>query len=370
MAVKYGQRGVELPPRRLFTLLFFLLYLLPLTLFGMHSLHGMVWGAFFGFTVGGVGLALFALLFRWWESVRESPPCPPAPNLSVGDVEGELERRIEESQRLISEREEFERQVLEQGQELYRVRGELEEVRQEKESIYAEYQQAVSNQRARLESNQELVAQLENKVRDLSFEIRTLLRVDEMEEKEVVSPSPVERGAVHREVDQWVESLPLSSDEGVRTQYDAFVLLHRCLKIAQSLAGASHFSGGAGHFSELSLSNTTIDLRRLFDRLRSETGAVVVAYSRAENRLLFANAVTRSLFGWSSERFARDFSSLLQGGRREWEEAVQTLQADEEATLRLVLRDKAGCDLLVQCCMAMVAKGAFRGCILAVLYRA
>jgi len=347
VAVKYRQKGGEVSPRQLFLLLFLLLYLLPLVLFGMHSLHGAVWGAFFGLLVGLVGLSLLSVLFRWWEGKSEPEP---------------IVQQVAPDTALI---EEMEQKALEQGQEIYRLRGELDEVRAERESILAEYQQAINNQRARLEAKQERVAQLESKVNDLSFEIRTLLQVDEME----AAPLSGDRGPAHREVDQWVETLPPSSDPGVHTQYDAFVVLHRCLQTAHGLTGAGHFSGESSRLSELSLSNATIDLRRLFDKLKGESDAMVVAFSRSEGRLLFANAMTRALLGWSSERFVRDFAHLLRGGRREWDEATQTIQPGEEASLRLVLRDKEGSDQLIQCCMGMVARGAFKGCILAVLYR-
>lgn len=356
MAVKYRQNPLLYAS-------FCLLYLLPLTLFGLYSFRGLGWPLFFGLLIGGVGIAIFTLLLRLSDlgELRAPSLAPFSP--FVEDRRREVE---EECERLKGRCSELEQELVERGQELYRLSGELEEAHREKEAIYAEYQQALSKQRARLDSKQERVAQLENKVRDLSFEIRTLLQVDEMEGRE---PPSVETGPAQREVDQWVETLPLSSDQGVRSQYDALILLRRCLQVAQGLTGAGHFSGGAGRFRELSLTNATIDLRRLFDRLRSETGGVVIAFSRAENRLLFANPATRTLFGWSSERFTKDFSLLIQGGRSEWETAVQTLQPQEEVAVRLVIRDKAGRDLLVQCCMAMVDRGPFRGSILAVLYR-
>lgn len=358
--------------RPLFYAAFAVLYLLPLLLFALHTLSSdgrwiaLGWGGL----IGGIGLWVFAILFRWWEgqfAIAEPLLAEGEEQRRVFALQGELEERMADYDFLVQERHRLERDVLDQGEELVRTREALELAVQERESILAEYQQAVSKQRASIETKQERIAQLENKVRDLSFEIRTLLQVDEME---VAAPSVRPRHVVHQEVDEWVDQLPASSDPEVRTQYDASLLLKRSLQTAQSLTAAHYMPGRSGRFRDLSLESLTIDLRRLFDRLRHESGGVVCVYSRAEHRLLFANERVRALFGWSPERFVKEFQTLIAGGVREWEEAVHNLRAGHERQLRLVVRSKTGSEVLVHSLLGLVPQGAFEGHVIAIFYSA
>jgi UPF0242 C-terminal PAS-like domain/Uncharacterised protein family (UPF0242) N-terminus len=358
--------------RPLFYAAFTALYLLPLLVFGFQTLcPGGSWGGFlWASLIGGVGLWIFSMLFRWWESsllTASALPTPRNERQNLYDLQGELEGRMANHDLLIQEHQRLEHEVNELGDELLRTRDALDIAISEKESILAEYQQAVSKQRASIETKQERILQLENKVRDLSFEIRTLLQVDEIDIAGVAG-QPRRPGA--SEVEEWVDQLPASSDLEVRTQYDANVLLKRSLQTAQSLTAAHNMPGRPGRFRDLSLESLTIDLRRLFDRLRLETGGVVCLYSRSERRLLFANEPVRTLFGWSPERFVKDFASLMAGGFREWEEAVHNLSPGHERRLRVVIKSKGGTDVLVHALIGLVPQGAFEGHVIAVFYSA
>lgn len=361
--------------RPLFYAAFTALYLLPLLIFGSQTLHpaggwGGLGGLFWAAVIGGSGLWIFSILLRWWEGALLVVPVAPVEREErqrLFDLQGELEGRMADYDLLIQEQQRLEREVYEQGDELVRTREALEVAIAEKESILAEYQQAVSKQRASIETKQERILQLENKVRDLSFEIRTLLQVDEMEVSAAVSQG---RRPGNSEVEEWVDQLPASSDLEVRTQYDANVLLKRSLQTAQSLTAAHHMPGRPGRFRDLSLESLTIDLRRLFDRLRLETSGVVCLYSRSEHRLLFANEPVRTLFGWSPERFVKEFPSLMAGGFREWEEAVHNLNPGHERRLRLVIKSKSGADVLIHALIGLVPQGAFEGHVIAVFYSA
>ncbi len=142
---------------------------------------------------------------------------------------------------------------------------------------------------------------------------------------------------------------------GIRTQFEASRLLMRCLSMASQRR--SRFGSSA------------IDMRRLFEHLQRERGAAIGLFSRTEERLIFANSFVEPLFGFSPDRFARDFSELIEGGREQWEDALANLSDGSEIALRLVLRTLAGEGVVVHCLLGLVGDGPFRGMAVAVFYR-
>jgi PAS domain-containing protein len=267
---------------------------------------------------------------------------------------------------------------------------ELEKQISQQENQLREFQQAFQEQKGLLQKKQERISFLENKIRDLTYEIRTLLQLEE------ITPSPHPREVANQrhshaptahpknaipsntsssDVEERLfpkptfPSSPVVEQQEVRTQYDAYVLLQKCLHVAQNLTGALHLGGNSSRFRDLSLDSYAIDLRRLFDSFRNETASVIILYSQTERRLLFANDLVRSYLGWSPERFVKDFGQIVQGGKPEWEAATATLTANREAHLRLVMRSKNGQDMLIHSCIGIVPSGAFQGLIIGILYR-
>lgn len=111
-----------------------------------------------------------------------------------------------------------------------------------------------------LARREERIVELEGSVRDLTGEIRTLLQLEE--EKPAVAPPPDE---------SWIEELPDHCSQQVRTQYDAYILLQRCIQKAQQLPGG---------FGDVAVDNA-MEMRQLYDAFRDETAAIVMAYSRS-----------------------------------------------------------------------------------------
>ena len=300
--------------------------------FPIVALTYLVWdlpGLLFGGGMVSVGLALL-LLFQ------DEPQAPP-----LGTEEfARLENLLEEEQGgrvaiegLLKQREE-ELTLLEQRCE------ELED--------FAEHKKGEAHH-------------LATQVEELKGEIRRLLNLEPTPET-----FPPE---VDQQEDLWVEGLPHSSRREVANQYDAHSLLAQCLERAHSLTGVRQLAGTSQRFEELSMGDYAIDLRQLFEAFRGETGAVIAIYSPKEERLLFASNLIRGLLGWGPERFIRDFSWLVRKGAEAWREAVGALGLGEEGHLEMAFRSASDEEIPVSCTIGRIPQGAFRGLILAVLYR-
>jgi hypothetical protein len=123
-------------------------------------------------------------------------------------------------------------------------------------------------------------------------------------------------------------------------------------------------------FRDLPINNYTLDLRRLFDSLRSENAGVVFVYSQKENKLLFTNNVVKNVLGWSPEKFTQDFQEIVQDGLQEWKNAVSQLLIKGETNTRLVIKTKSGQDMMFQCQLGIIPTGIFRNHVIGVLYPA
>lgn len=155
-------------------------------------------------------------------------------------------------------------------------------------------------------------------------------------------------------------------DGRVHTFPEAQALLRGCIRKAQELPSLGKSSE---RFRALSLENSAIDLRRLFDALRHESiDAAIVLYSREEQRLLFANEVVRRLFGWDPDWFCQRFSNLIGGSKPSWEEVMDHLQPHEEVKIPLALQTKARESATAQSAWGLVSSGSFRGLIVGILF--
>ena len=254
----------------------------------------------------------------------------------------------------------------------------------EREALLHEYQNTIAEQRGLISKRQSQVEHLEGKVRDLGYEVKTLLQINEgakarAKQATVQVEHPVIHAfdggnAVETAPEQDLKEMPLSSEDGVHTPYDAAVMLQKCIDTAERLSGASRLGGEGSRFLKMLPDSYAIDLRRLFDSLRSVRGATLVVYNVEEKRVLFVNGEVRNLLGWSPERFVKDFSTLIQRGAKEWQETISNLKemesdASRQGTpARLVMKSKTGEDILLRCCLGLVSRGMFAGRLIGVLY--
>jgi hypothetical protein len=414
-------------------------YLIPLLFFSAYSIrlmsHHKSWALLsLGLLLVVFGtLSLIFLLFYWEQSMRDKKPTNSLflstnPLLSSGDKEAKVTSiepslafgSIEHSQLadhpspkessrefnlLQSQQEELRKAFEMKDQELQRQAEENKHLQMKAQQIaqdFADYklfseeqlkqkqlqlaslQQIVEDQRTEMEKRQEQIHQLDTKVHDLSYEIKTLLYLHEEEtaspksttiiKEDIPQPSFSERkkenigeiktGVIESSIDQ-ESNYQVSS---IRTSADAALLLKKCIHIAQKLTGTNYYGNESSRYREFSSSYFAIDQRRLFDSLRSETSALLLVYSPKENKLLFVNQSSKTLLGWSPEKFLADFPAIMQEGMQDWKKALHHLSTAPESQARLLAKTKQGQEILLNSHLGIIPSGLFRNYIIGVLY--
>lgn len=296
--------------------------------------------------------------------------------LETSRLDEECQKRTEEVEQLRQRNEELQSQSGELGEKIKYSSSEV----QHRDQLLKEYQQTIGEQRSIIEKKQQYILKLENKVQDLNYEVKTLLQLGDLTNQSQVSleetgvdPHPVVDAfktsyPPHEGIEEVCQDLPPSSDRKIHTPYDAAMQLQCCIEKAKKLTGASHLVGKDSRFSDLGVDSYAIDLRRLFDSFRNESGAVILLYSQKESRLLFVNNSVRNLLGWSPEKFVADFTQLIKEGTPDWRHALAQLQAKEETQARFLVKTKEGEDMLVNCYLGMIPDGVFANHIIGVMY--
>lgn len=245
-------------------------------------------------------------------------------------------------------------------------------------------QQLLEDQRAEMEKRQEQIHQLDTKVHDLSYEIKTLLYLHEEEggyvkgentkeekfsyplfeeqiesEDKITNPSIIETPSVEEN---------LLQENAIHSPGEAALFLKKCIGIAQKLTGANYYSNESSRYREFPSSYLAIDQRRLFENLRGESGALVIVYSQKEQKVLFVNNETKGLLGWSPEKFLNQFTSIMQEGMQDWNKALHALATASESQVRLLAKTKQGQEVMLNCHLGVIHSGLFRNYVIGVLY--
>lgn len=264
-----------------------------------------------------------------------------------------------------------------------------EEQLKQKNMQIAALQQMIEDQRAEMEKRQDQIYQLDTKVHDLSYEIKTLLYLHEEENSSKASSKPVVKSESPFKItssssltEQPDAPLPSSATIGllednqsekeklISSPIEATALLKKCLNIAQKLTGANYHSNEASRYREFSSSHYTIDQRRLFDSLRHETSGLIIMYAPKDNKLLFVNNQCKNIVGWSPEKFTSDFFQIFQEGLIDWKRAVAALSSSSESQSRLLAKTKNGQEVLLNCHLGLIPAGLFRNYIIGIFYPA
>ncbi len=285
---------------------------------------------------------------------------------TVEEMMHELKEKVDQEHKLNLALEETEKQFRRLQEETELLEGQFQETLRQKESLLSEYQKTMSEQRMVIEKKQRYIGKLEAKVRDLMYEIRSLLQLEEP------PASPLLTSPLIEVMDGGNEkrSAPFLSPSQEVSSYDLSLQLQRYLQLAQNFTGADHFGTGSGksaRYLDLSFESYAIDLRRLFDRLRDETTGIIFVYSQTEGRFLFINNLVKNYLGWSADKFMKDFPQLIEAGYPDWSQALARLPASRESQLRLVLRSKSGEEILFQCFMGIVSQGPFLNHVIGIL---
>jgi hypothetical protein len=262
----------------------------------------------------------------------------------------------------------------------HELRGELENSRfvfeeqlKQKNMLISSLQKLIDEQRGEMEKRQDQIQILDAKVHDLSYEIKTLLHLNETETTSTHPPFqngnknttlPFEPSFSSEDFSEKGFSL----EQEIKNPLEATALLQKCVQTAQKLTGAYHQSADPLRQREPHPSHYAIDQRRLFDSLRGYTSGLIFVYSLKEHKLLFVNSVCKTLLGWSGEKFLSDFSSILQEGWADWKKSLSLIPETAELQTRLLAKTKQGAELLLNCHLGLVSTGLFRNYVICVCY--
>lgn len=228
-------------------------------------------------------------------------------------------------------------------------------------------QTSLVEQRSVIEKKQQQIGQLETKVGDLTYEIKTLLQLAEKHSDSFDNESHLPDLNSQPDASEYFE---VQTDKQVLCADEAALQLKRCLDIAQKITGSHRFNAQVSPFLDSPADNFTLDLRRLCESLRNENNSAILLYSPKENEPLFANNQIKALTGWNPEKFLQNFNDILQEGKNEWKQAVFSLAMKSDATVKLGLKTKTGNQVIVQGHLGLIPTGIFRNHVIAVLYPA
>lgn len=296
-----------------------------------------------------------------------------------------LELKSQEVEKLQEENKQLELNAFQVAQDFADYKLFSEEQLKQKQLQITTLQQMIDDQRTEMEKRQDQIYQLDTKIHDLSYEIKTLLYLNDDETTSLKNSTICKEGepsANHAKtiVLESSKQPPPHNEEAhldanalespVKTPVEASALLRKCINMAQKLTGANYHVSESSRYREFTSSFYTIDQRRLFDNLRSEAAALIIVYSQKENQLLFVNSLSKSLLGWSPEKFIADFSSIMQESINDWKKALSLLASTAESQARLLAKSKQGQEIILNCQMGVIPTGIFRHFVLGILYPA
>ena len=240
------------------------IYWLPLVILSLYASSNKSWAlALAGLALSSLGAMVFWLLMRQWEhahlndfntqiqTLKESlkpqePVPPPQPIIDeekVNSLEMAIitkEKIIEEKQQLLAmaqkENERYQHHVDSLKQELDTVKNYFNDQLTDYKNLLTDHQKTIADLREALQSKQQVTMQLESKVRDLSYEIKTILQIAEGPQEPAKEP-PSLTLSKEKPID-----LHVRNDDHIHTFEEALMLLKRCVDSAQRMPGASHFA--------------------------------------------------------------------------------------------------------------------------------
>lgn len=388
-------------------------YLIPFLFYASFFLstipHLQSWRLFSSglLLVFGGSLALIILLFYWEKSIQESKRvAPPKKEDKVTSLDSELtfdtisynpketilletalKASLEEKEELLKnleikaqeievlrqENKQFEIQAHQISQDFADYKVFSEEQLKQKYLQMTALQQLTEDQRAEMEKRQDQIYQLDSKIHDLSYEIKTLLYLNEEEvvpskPKELETIIPIKEETFIPLYQPNQQEFTSSFEPPIRIPTEAFALLKKCISMAQKLTGANYHSNEVSRYREYSSSYYAIDQRRLFDSLRGENRAMIIVYSQKEHKLLFVNNESKKLLGWSPEKFIEDFSMIMQESITDWRKALSLLAGACDSQARLLAKSKEGQEIILNCHLGVIPTGLFRNYVIGILY--
>ncbi len=373
--------------------LFYFLPILSLSLGARYSNDG--WSIMnVGLLVASTGSFLLYFLFQKWMETLEGEAVKLASSLEksvtpadhtscfsqMAAIQQKLEEQLknytqlqqdheqlcEQHLRTIKEKEVGEDEAKKLQKEFNYFKEKTHEQSHHQQNLELEHQQIIAELRDTVDKKQQYVLQLENKTRDLNYELKTLIKLAEkpIETTNEALPS-LKPSYSSKQLDR--DNDPPIFDFAVKTQEEAHVHLKRIVDVAQRMTGLSPF-GIQSRFKNLPLDNYALDLRRLFDRLQEINNTVIFVFSLKENKILFVNEPIKKLMGIIPEKFIQSFPDLLQGNQSEWNEAIRQLTFKNEAKFNFLLKNRQGEDIAIEGLLGGIAMGIFKHTLIAILY--
>lgn len=377
------------------------LYFVPLLALGIYKANQIPTGNWNFFTYALMllstgGICLFWLLSKWENSfsiapVLELPPeqyeglsTPSSYSFQPGQIQelevlltdqnqqnallkDELDSKNLKIDELEIDKEHLRSQLdLLEQQQAY-LKESSEEKFEQNQIFLHEHQQTIAEQRQALEIKQQHIQQLEDKVRDLTYEIKTLLNLAEKAQLKCQNEIPFKDEPFPLAIADAGEGLN-GHGGAIRTEGEAIIQLRRCIDIAQKMTGASHYMTRQSKMPPID--HYALDLRRLFDSLRNENYCAIIVYSQKESKLIFANPQVKSLLEWPSDKFIYQFSSIIAESSDIWEQSLSQLAYKNECIADLSMKARTGSLLKIKCHLGIVPTGLFRSHIIGVLYKA
>jgi PAS domain-containing protein len=297
----------------------------------------------------------------------------------IDKLHNELSQGSSQNLEITKENERLIRELEQMRKEFDLFRESTEEKLEQNHIFLREYQQTINEQRGVVEAKQLIVEQLEGKVRDLTYEIKTLLQLAEkVQNDKPQTVVPISLGGqriaeAHYPYRPQVQT-NVSDTEGLKTEdrvsvsVSAINQLRHCLNIAQKITGASYQGQRLPRGPDLSPDSNALEMRRLFDGLRTETTSALWVYSLAENKVLFANQAVKPLLGWPPDKFMQNFSEIINDAQIPWQEAIAQLSYKTDCQALLQMQSKSGQAISIQCHLGMVPTGLFKGHIIGIAY--
>jgi PAS domain-containing protein len=286
--------------------------------------------------IGSISATVFIF---WLRRLDLSPPAPTRPEPRP------REERPSPPDHLVPQ---LQAQITHLRTQLEAAQNQAQHILLQKQTELEDLTKSVQDQRQLIAKKQLRIAKLEAKVRDLNYEVKTLLQLDDLRTDEepppVATPLPAE---------------PLY-EERATTPTQASLQLHRLITGAQRLSGMANLTNR--------YETSALDLRRLFDHLQDDANIILV-YSKRDGQLLFANNQVRTQLGWTPERFTKEFFLLLQHGIGEFHRAITTLDHQPTTHITLVLKQRDSLDFMGEAVLSKMSSGPFAGLIIMLVFQ-
>lgn len=276
----------------------------------------------------------------------------------VDQLHNEMDQNHEEQRRTQLKLEDLKKENRELLQELDFVRKEEEQKQLRRENILIEYQRTIHIQREVLENKQEKIEMLSQKIKDLSYELKMLLKLENSGQTHLLEENP--SGI------QTLYSYYLPQPEKHEVQKDQ---LEQYIEKIMHFQGAVHLNSRQGRSQKFFISSSSfeIDLRRLYDIFREETTGIIFFFSPEEKRFLFVNDYVKELLGHSPEKFVYHFSKIVEKGLDSFFSAIQALSTKKTVQVRLMMLNHLREPKLFTCQMTSLFEGPFEGCVLGLI---